>query len=56
MSKFNKAKWLKVIEFTVVGFAAWLNPSAGLLLLLLRVCFQILAVLQENEQSEDKEE
>ena len=56
METSNKKKWLKVIEFTVVGFAAWLNPSAGFLLLLLRVCFQILAVLQEDEQGEDKEE
>jgi len=28
METSNKKKWLKVIEFTVVGFAAWLNPSA----------------------------
>lgn len=56
MSKSNKAKWLKVIEFTVVGVAAWLNPSAVFLILLLRVCFQVLAALQEDEQGENKEE
>ena len=55
METSNKKKWLKVIEFTVVGFAAWLNPSAGLLLLLLRVCFQLLAALQEDKQDENKE-
>ncbi len=52
MSKSNKNKWLKVIEFTVVGVATWLNPQAGFLLFLLRLCFQILAALQKDEESE----
>ena len=52
MSDFNKKKWLKVIEFSVVGIATWLNPHAGFLLFLLRLCFQILAALQKDELSE----
>lgn len=52
MEPSNKKKWLKVIEFTVVGVATWLNPHAGFLLFLLRLCFQILAALQRDEQSE----
>jgi hypothetical protein len=48
----HKKKWLKVIEFTVVGVATWLNPQAGFLLFLLRLCFQILAALQKDEESE----
>ena len=52
MSKSNKKKWLKVIEFTVVGIATWLNPQAGFLLFLLKLCFQILTALQKDEDSE----
>jgi hypothetical protein len=48
----HNKKWLKVIEFTVVGVATWLNPQAGFLLFLLRLCFQILAALQKDEESE----
>ncbi|MBD1838907.1 hypothetical protein [Coleofasciculus sp. FACHB-501] len=50
MKPSNKKKWLKVIEFAVVGVASWLNPNAGFLLLLLRLCFQILAALQKEER------
>jgi hypothetical protein len=53
----NKKKWLKVTEFAVVGVATWLNPHAGLLLFLLKLCFQILTALQKDDPSEtDKEE
>ena len=52
MKSSNKKKSLKVIEFTVVGVATWLNPQAGFLLFLLRLCFQILAALQKDEESE----
>jgi hypothetical protein len=52
MKSSNQKKWLKVIEFTVVGVATWLNPQAGFLLFLLRLCFQILAALQKDEESE----
>ncbi|WP_333435924.1 hypothetical protein [Microcoleus sp. D2_18a_D3] len=52
MKSSNKKKWLKVIEFTVVGVATWFNPQAGFLLFLLRLCFQILAALQKDEESE----
>jgi len=45
----NKKQWLKVIEFTVVGVATWLSPSAGFPIFLLKVCFQILAALQKEE-------
>lgn len=48
----DKKKWLKVIEFAVVGVATWINPHAGFLLFLLRLCFQILVALQKDEQSE----
>jgi len=46
----NKKKWLKVIEFAIVGFALWLNPSASLLIFLLKLCFQILYALQKDEK------
>jgi hypothetical protein len=52
MKSSNQKKWLKVIEFTVVGVATWLNPQAGFLLFLLRLCFQILTALQKDEESE----
>jgi hypothetical protein len=41
-------KWLKFIEFAVVGFATWLNPNAGFLIFLLKLCFQLLELLQEE--------
>ncbi|MBD2745036.1 hypothetical protein [Coleofasciculus sp. FACHB-1120] len=52
MKPFNKKKWLKLVEFVVVGAATWLNPNAGFLLFLLQRCFQILAALQKDEQGE----
>lgn len=55
MSKSNKKKWLKVSEFAMVGVATWLNPHAGFLLFLLRLCFQILAALQKDEPDETEQ-
>ena len=52
MSKFNKKKWLKVIEFAVVGFATLCDPTAGGLLFVLKLCFQILTALQKDEPTE----
>ena len=52
MKPYNKKKLLKVIELAAVGIATWLNPQAGFLLFLLRLCFQILAALQKDEESE----
>ena len=52
MSGKNKKKWLKVIEFAVVGFATLCDPTAGGLLLGLKVCFQILTALQKDDPSE----
>ncbi|MEP0885711.1 hypothetical protein NDI49_29735 [Trichocoleus sp. ST-U3] len=43
-------KWLKVVEFTVVNFATWLNPEAGFLIFLLKLCFQILKQLQDKPE------
>jgi hypothetical protein len=43
-------KWLKFIEFAVVGFATWLNPSAGFLIFLLKLCFQFLMLLQDERE------
>ncbi len=43
-------KWLKFIEFAVVGFATWLNPNAGFLIFLLKLCFQILGLLQDQRE------
>jgi hypothetical protein len=43
-------KWLKFTEFAVVGFATWLNPSAGFLIFLLKLCFQILELLQDKPE------
>ena len=48
----NKKQWLKVTEFAVVGVATCLNPHAGFLLFLLKLCFQILTALQKDEPSE----
>jgi hypothetical protein len=48
----NKNKWLKVIEFAVVGFATLCDPTAGGLLFLLKLCFQILTALQKDEPTE----
>jgi hypothetical protein len=50
MTLSNKKKWLKVVEFAVVGAASWLAPSAGGLLLLLKLCFQILSALQPDDE------
>ncbi|MCW6049787.1 hypothetical protein K4039_06750 [Lyngbya sp. CCAP 1446/10] len=52
----NKKKWLKVTEFAVVGIATCLNPHAGFLLFLLKLCFQILTALQKDEESETEKE
>jgi hypothetical protein len=52
MKPYNKKKLLKVTEFAVVGVATWLNPQAGFLLFLLKLCFQILAALQKDEETE----
>ena len=48
----NKKKWLKVTEFAVVGVATCLNPHAGFLLFLLKLCFQVLTALQKDETSQ----
>jgi hypothetical protein len=52
MSGKNKKKWIKVSEFAVVGFATLCDPTAGGLLLGLKVCFQILTALQKDERDE----
>lgn len=43
-------KWLKFVEFAVVGFATWLNPNAGFLIFLLKLCFQLLELLQQERE------
>ncbi|AFZ20601.1 hypothetical protein [Allocoleopsis franciscana] len=43
-------KWLKFVEFGVVGCATWLNPNAGFLIFLLKLCFQILELLQDERE------
>ncbi len=43
-------KWLKFIEFAVVGIATWLNPNAGFLIFLLKLCFQLLELLQDERE------
>ncbi|TAG01050.1 MAG: hypothetical protein EAZ39_05010 [Oscillatoriales cyanobacterium] len=48
----NKKKLLKVSEFAVVGVATCLNPQAGLLLFVLKLCFLILTELQKDERDE----
>jgi hypothetical protein len=52
MKPYNKKKWLKVIEFAVVGLATLCDPTAGGLLFLLKLCFQILTALQKDEPTE----
>jgi hypothetical protein len=52
MKNSNKKKWLKVMEFAVVGFATLCDPTAGGLLFLLKLCFQILTALQKDEPTE----
>jgi hypothetical protein len=56
MKTSNFKKWRKVIEFAVVSLATWLNPEAGLLLFLLKLCFQILWTLQDKNSDRDKED
>jgi hypothetical protein len=55
MKSSQSQKWLKAIEFAVVGFATWLNPNAAFLIFLLKLCFQILAILQERSHPQLKE-
>ena len=55
MKTSNFKKWRKVIEFAVVSSATWLNPEAGLLLFLLKLCFQILWTLQDKNSDRDEE-
>ncbi|MEG4324513.1 hypothetical protein [Microcoleus sp. herbarium5] len=43
---------MKVIEFAVVGFEALCAPTAGGLMFLLKLCFQILTALQKDEPTE----
>ncbi|MBW4518813.1 MAG: hypothetical protein KME16_03810 [Scytolyngbya sp. HA4215-MV1] len=50
MKTSNSQKWLKAIEFAVVGFATWLNPNAAFLIFLLKLCFQVLTILQERSR------
>lgn len=51
----NKKKWLEVTAFAVVGTATLINPQAGVLLFLLRLCFHVLAALQrEDFDQQDK--
>jgi hypothetical protein len=50
LQKADKKKWLKIIEFAVVGAATWLDPTAGGLLFLLKLCFQILQALQQDDE------
>ncbi|HEY9907299.1 MAG TPA: hypothetical protein V6D18_06785 [Thermosynechococcaceae cyanobacterium] len=45
----NFKKWRKVTEFTIVSLAVWLNPQAGLLIFLLKLCFLILWTLQDKD-------
>jgi hypothetical protein len=52
MKAFHKKKWLKIVEFAVVGVASCLNPHAGFLLFVLKLCFQILTALQKDEPTE----
>ena len=56
MKTSNLKKWRKVTEFAVVSLATWLNPEAGLLLFLLKLCFQILWTLQDKNSDRDKED
>jgi len=51
----NKKQWIKIIGFIVVALATWLNPSAGILILLLKLCFQVLESLQKDENPEKEE-
>lgn len=52
---YNKKKWLELTAFAVVGTATLINPQAGGLLFLLRLCFHILAALQrEDSDQQDK--
>lgn len=55
MKRWNKEKWLPVIEFIVVNLATWLSPDAGLLIFLLKLCFLILRNLQEDKDDKEKE-
>ncbi|MBD1913641.1 MULTISPECIES: hypothetical protein [unclassified Leptolyngbya] len=51
----NKKQWIKLIGFVVVSGATWLNPSAGFLIFLLKLCFHILKALQEKPQNHPRQ-
>jgi len=50
--KLSKKQWIKLIEFLTISAATWLNPGAGFLLFLLKLCFYTLGVLAEQEQQQ----
>jgi len=52
MNRSTQKKWIKVIEFVVMSGATWLNPSAGVLIFLLKLCFHILAALPDAEPTQ----
>lgn len=55
MKTSNSKQWLKVIEFTVISLATWLNPEAGFLIFLLKLCFQTLAALQDSKAEKNQQ-
>ena len=54
MKASHKKKLLKVTGFAVVGVATCLNPHAGFLLFLLKLCFQILTALQKDDDESNR--
>lgn len=60
--KLNQAKrdredaWMQIIESAVIFLATWLNPEAGVLIFLLKLCFQILKALRHHHRNPKNDE
>jgi hypothetical protein len=49
-SKAREDTWMKFIEASVIFLATWLNPSAGISIFALKLCFQLLEVLRHHHR------
>jgi hypothetical protein len=48
--------WMTIIESIVLFLATWLNPEAGVLLFLLKLCFQTLKTLRHHHRPHNKDD
>jgi hypothetical protein len=47
-SKAREDAWMNFIEAIVIFLATWLNPSAGISIFALKLCFQLLKILRHH--------